>query len=263
MENELFGTFHLIMTAVSAVLIVLGGIFSTKLSMKQWFKVLLIVGIISETIKVVTYSVRNENLYGGYLPKGDLPFQLCSIQLIFIALLNFAKSEKLHRTLMGFMIPTCLVGGIAALVLSTWSSRNVPVITVQYYLYHIVIIIFAIYLLRQKEIKWEFKDYVNTLALLAFIALIVIYLNSMVYDVVGTTVDADGKIIEVEMVNRVNFMYLIDPPSEGLPYLNKDHGWLVYFVHYALLAVFVVTCFYVKPIIEKIKSLKNKEEVTA
>ena len=52
------------------------------------------IGIISEIIKVVYYIVRNESTHGGYLPKTDLPFHLCSIQIIFLAILHYSKNEK-------------------------------------------------------------------------------------------------------------------------------------------------------------------------
>ena len=35
------------------------------------------------------------------------------------------------------MLPSCLIGGIAAILIATDSARNSPIITIQYYLYHI------------------------------------------------------------------------------------------------------------------------------
>ena len=55
-------------------------------------------------------------------------------------------------------------------------------------------------------------------------------------------------------------MYVVGPPVDGLPFLNKDHGWLVYILRYSLLAVTAVTICYIKPIINFFKSLKNKKD---
>jgi uncharacterized protein with PQ loop repeat len=70
-----------------------------KQKLEKVVLIMLIIGIISETIKVIYYIVRNEATHGGYLPKSDLPFHLCSIQLIFIAILHYSKNYKLktHR----------------------------------------------------------------------------------------------------------------------------------------------------------------------
>ena len=38
-----------------------------------------------------------------------------------------------------------------------------------------------------------------------------------------------------------NFMFLTRPPMEGLPILNLDHGWYVYFLSLAALAVVLMT----------------------
>ena len=67
--------------------------------------------------------------------------------------------------------------------------------------------------------------------------------------------------------NNINFMYVVNPPQDGLPYLakypytfagEKHEGWLVYIIHYAFLGLVVVSCCYIKPIIEFFKGLKKK-----
>ena len=32
----------------------------------------------------------------------------------------------------------------------------------------------------------------------------------------------------------VNFMYVVNPPQKGLPYLNENQGWLMYMIKYAV-----------------------------
>ncbi|MCR5809346.1 MAG: YwaF family protein [Clostridiales bacterium] len=256
----MFGTKHIILIAACVAVGVLLCVFLRKTELKKWFRLLMYVGIVSETIKVFYYILSNEATYGGYLPKTDLPFHLCSIQLIFIALLNFTKSEKLHRTLMAFMIPSCLVGGAAAILIPTSSALGSPVISFQYFTYHTVIVAFAVcLLLKSKEIGWMVKDYSAALKMLAFMGFIAIYINSLAYDVVEYSV-VDG-VKNVSFVNRVNFMYVVDPPVSGLPFLNKDHGWLVYFMHLAATGVIAVTLCFIKPIIKAIASGKKPAEV--
>lgn len=255
----MFGLKHLLLLGACVCAVTALTLLGRKLPLKTWYRILLVTGIVSETLKVFSYIIANEGILGGYLPKTDLPFQLCSIQLIFIGILNFSKNEKIHRFLLAFMLPTCLIGGAAAMLLPTSSSLNMPVITVQYFLYHSVIVAFALHLLTSKEITWEVRDWLHALSFLALMGLAAIYLNSIVYDVVKT-VEADGKIVSVEYFSRVNFMYVVDPPASGLPFLNKDHGRLVYFVHYACTAVFAVTACFSAPILRALKKKTPKEK---
>ena len=61
-------------------------------------------------------------------------------------------------------------------------------------------------------------------------------------------------------------MYVVGPPQEGLPYLNKDNGWLSYIIRYAVLVIGAITLFYIKPIImtvrEKLSEVKSSEKAS-
>lgn len=244
--HDLFGTIHLIGLLASIPFIVLTIIFAKRFTLDKVIKVLLIGGIVSETIKVFFYIIHNIDKFDGwgYLPKGDLPFHLCSIQIILILILYFSKNVKFKKLLMSFMLPTCLVGGMAALLIATYSSRNFPIITVQYFGYHTMLICFAIFLLRTDEVEFTIKDYFNCLLMLVGCFFLAIYLNSWI---------RDGD-------NKVNFMYVSGPPQDNLPYLNLNQGWFVYFVRYALLAFVCCTACYIKPIIKGIKEKLNKSK---
>ncbi len=249
--TDMFGSVHIAALIATIVLVVVGFIFAKKkLNIDQITNILFIVGIISETIKVFAYILMNEAKLGGYLPKTDLPFQLCSIQIIFILILKITKNKDLKRFLYSFMAPSCLLGGIFAVLIPTSSSRSTWPITIQYFGYHAAIMIFALYLLTNLEEKFTIKDYLNSLKFLAGVAFFAFYINSMVYD----PVQAEAGI------SQINFMYVVNPPQEGLPFLNKDHGWLVYIVHYGILAVTLISLVYIVPIIKFFKGLiENKK----
>ena len=230
----MFGTKHIIVIAVCAAYIaaMLVLLAKEKPPLRLVIRALFAVGIISETLKVFTYIVINEETYGGYLPKTDLPFHLCSVQIIFMLITVLTQNEKVKSVLRAFMLPTCLIGGIAAMLIPTSSSLSNSVITVQYFLYHSSIVVYAVYLCMTDEVRFGVRDWRNALLMLSAFFFIAIYLNSWVND----------------YSHPVNFMYVVNPPVSGLPYLNKDHGWLVYMIHYAFLAFFAVTMCYIKPV---------------
>lgn len=243
--HSIFGTKHLIIVAISVLLIVGLFILARRVKFDKLCKIMLYVGIVSEIIKIFYYTVQNEEKYGGVLPKSDLPFHLCSIQIIFIVILNLSSNEKLKRFLLSFMFPSCLIGGFAAILIATSSSLNgMWIITAQYFLYHIAIVVFALNIVANREFKLQLSDYFSCLKLLLIMMFFAFYINSIVYD---------GN-------SNINFMYVASPPQSGLPYLNEDDGWLAYIIRYAILVIGCVTLCYIKPIIvairEKIKSIK-------
>ena len=118
-------------------------------------------------------------------------------------------------------------------------QQNVFLI-IQYFLYHIAISAFALRLLTDKDMKWRVPDLVNCFKFLLVMMFFAFYINSIVYD----------------GVSNINFMYVVGPPQKGLPFLNKDHGWLVYITHYAILVVVCVVLCYIKAIIDTVKERK-------
>ena len=245
----MFSTKHIVLLALCAVYAAGALVLLSKKRppLDTVTKILLAIGAVSETLKLCTYIVKNEETFGGYLPKTDLPFHLCSMQLIFMVVLVLSKSERVKRALYSFMLPTCLIGGIAALALPTSSSLSMPVITVQYFLYHASIIVFAVYLYITDEFRPEFRDYTSACLLLFAAFFVAVYLNGWIND----------------YHHPINFMYVVAPPVEGLPYLNKDHGWLTYIVHYAALAYVCVTLCFIRPVSKKIKGLFAREDGAA
>ena len=242
--NKIFGTKHLIIVAVCAVVIALGYVFSRRLSLKTVCKIFFGVGIISEIVKIFYYIIANEEKLGGYLPKTDLPFHLCSIQIIFIAVLNISGNQKLKRFLLSFMLPSCFVGGIAAILIATTSSLNTWVITFQYFIYHVTLVIFSMHLFTSKEITFTAKDYLHCLEFLLGLMFFAIYINGILYD---------GE-------SNINFMYVVSPPQDGLPFLTEKYGWGVYIAHYACTILAAVTACYVKPLYVAIKGLFDKNK---
>ncbi len=244
--HSLFGTKHLILMVISAVAIAALYFLFRKRSLQSLYRPMLLAGLASELIKVFYYILSNEAEYGGILPKTDLPFHLCSIQILFIALLVYTPNERLKDTLLCFMLPSCLFGGIAAITIATTSALNgLPILSVQYFGYHSMLSAFALVLLRSKERELTIKHYFTCLKFLVVLLLAAIYINSILYD--GNP--------------NINFMYVVSPPQSGLPFLNEDHGWLVYMSHYAFLVIFCVTLCYLKPIIISLKQMQARKKI--
>ncbi len=231
--HQIFETKHIILLIISLILIPILYFISRKITFTKMTKIMLFLGILSEIVKIFYYIITNEDTHGGVLPKTDLPFHLCSIQIIFILILNISKNEKLKKLIISFIMPSCLIGGLAALLLPTTSALNgLFILTAQYFLYHIAIMVYALFLMTSEEYNPSFGGYIDCLKMLLIIMFFAIYINSVLYD---------GE-------SNINFMYVVGPPMDGLPYLNKNGGWLSYIIKYVVLVLSSVTLFYIKPI---------------
>ncbi len=239
----MFGLKHIIILVCTVLLIVGILFFTRKWSLQKKSHAFLLIGICSEIVKIFFYIINNEETMGGILPKTDLPFQLCSIQILFIIAVRFTKSEKVRNVLLAFMMPSGLIGGAAAVFIPTSSSLNYWVITFQYYIYHAALISFAISIIMNKERRLTVKDYYSSMLFILGLMFFAIYINSIVYD--GET--------------AVNFMYVVSPPVDGLPFLTEKHGWFVYIMHYATLVVVSITACYAKPIYTALKEKFSKK----
>jgi hypothetical protein len=243
--HSIFGTKHLIILAVTIAAIVCLYLLSRRVSFSKLTKVMLYVGIVSEIIKIFYYTIANEETHGGILPKTDLPFHLCSIQIIFLLILNVSTNEKLKRFLLSFMFPSCLIGGAAAILIATTSSLNGGwILTLQYFGYHAAIMIFALRIPASFEGRLTVKDYFSCLKFLLLLMFFAFYINSIVYD----------------GASNINFMYVASPPQSGLPFLNEEHGWVVYIAHYAFLVLFCVSACYAAPIYRAIRARLGKQK---
>ena len=93
--------------------------------------VALIIAVISESVKMAgvieLVPSQNGELLLPYLPLNHLPLHFCSIQIILIAVARFMKNEKRRETLLAFMTPTCILGGIMALLMPSIFTTTISV----------------------------------------------------------------------------------------------------------------------------------------
>lgn len=249
----MFGTLHVTALIVSLVFIAAGTVLAKKVPFDKVCRSMLVIGIIAEFIKVFAYTLMNEPALDGYLPKTDLPLHLCSFQVVFMAILVLSKNENAKRVLRSFMLPTCLFGGLAAIFIPTSSAvGSLNVITFEYFGYHAAIVIFALRMLLGEDMHFAIRDYASCLVMLFVVMLAAVYINSILYNGVSDTnfvyEVTDGVNTGTIQLTNVNFMYVVSPPVNGLPFLNEDHGWAVYFAHYLCLCVFCITLVYIKPV---------------
>jgi hypothetical integral membrane protein (TIGR02206 family) len=238
----MFSLNHILFLIISVCLIVLFLFLSKKYSWKleKITFVCCILSVISETTKIFSNIIETSD--GGYLDPGALPFHLCTMQIFLLFYCWLSKNEKGKKIVRDFMFPTMLLGAVMALLIPTEEVLFTTSYAYYAFLFHAMLVFYAINLIRSKNVVVNLKTFItNSCLLLAFVFLNV-WINSALsyYD--------------------TNFMFLRRPPIDGLPILNIDNGWVVYFISLVLFGLVLFTILHLPFIIIEHKN-KQKQIV--
>ena len=222
----MFTTNHFILLAMALVVVFLVIFlnYKFKFTYEQNIKALFVVGIISEIIKIASVMVYRVGgtfeTTGGYIEPESLPFHLCTIQIFFVfALVFFIKNEKAKQVLLQFMFPTMCIGAALALLIPTDGTEFGELRTYQYFIYHGYLVGFAVYLVMSKTIIITWTTLFRNIAILFMFSIFAIYLNGIM------------------QYANTNYMFVSRPPIDGLPILNLNQGWYVYYLKLSMTAV--------------------------
>jgi hypothetical integral membrane protein (TIGR02206 family) len=215
----MFSTAHFIWLSVIAVMIVAASLILKKFgtshaAVQRTVFVLLVV------LKLFHLALSmKESVHGGMvIDQTQLSFHLCSVMIYSVILINVIKNEKFVKTMKSFMVPCMLIGALMALLIPT-EGVDVTVPRVwQYMLIHGTLVFYGFYLALIERVDMSVRAYLTNLKLLSVVVVMAFLMNS-VLEAFGT-----------------NFLFLRYPPMDGLPILNLDHGWYVYFVSLAAVA---------------------------
>lgn len=160
-----------------------------------------------------------ESPYGGFvISQTQLSFHLCSLMIYLIVLTNVIRNEKFVSVMQSFMVPCMLIGAAMALLIPTEGvSAAVPRVW-QYMLIHGGLVFYGIYLMVYEKADLTFRAFLCNLKLLLIVVVAAFLMNSVLEQY------------------EVNFLFLREPPMEGLPILNLNNGWFVYFISLAIIA---------------------------
>lgn len=257
----MFTVQHFIWLGITAIIIFFSLFFLLKNrpSLKDFLTICCYICIASELIKIFStvkiVPSSDGSLYFPYLQTQHLPFHLCSIQIIFIFYARFAKDGKVKDRLLGFMYPTTIIGALFALALPSIFSTTISInqafthpMAYQFFSYHAMLIVAGVYIFVCKKETFTTSYYFSTELILFGIAIISIYVNSMV----ATPVYKNGELVSLEYIT--NFFYTIKTPVGIL--LKEKWQWFIYLGILIALAFLTIGIAYI-PIF--VKSHKNKK----
>ena len=282
--TKFFGTNHIILLCISVVLIIGLSIVIAKTNIKfsTILNIMLVIWALSELIKLFsnmhylilgadeTYRIikvieyvgdkvkEGDVLVRAFYPRSQLPFHLCSIQPIFILIVKLTKNEKLKDALLKLIFPTATLGAFIAIIICTITVRwNNPQVY-EYFFFHAFLVIFAISIVTKKQIEITWKSHLQTMGIMLLIFIASIWVNSILSVTSVDPSDIVLKSTDIDTYIYTNFFYSMKPPLDGLPILNLDNGWFVYFITIVLIGLIAISLLQLPFIIKN--ALKAKEQ---
>lgn len=253
----MFSTGHFIWIGISFCLIAAGlaVCFRRQPEENRLLKICLVLGILSEAVKLlsvmrilpmVDIAVSGSGLdyqyagqYTPYLEMADLPLELCSLQIAFIAAMLFSKTPVWRSRLRALIFITGVIGGLMGIglaqVMVDYSSVRQCFTSArlyQFFLYHSMVVVLSLYLGLGPYSDVSFRSFRPTLAMLVLMDLPTFYLNS----VFSQAVYDDGK--PVGIVYRANFFSSYVNPL-GLV-LTERWQWVAYLAVRLVLAAALI-----------------------
>ena len=229
---------------ISAIIITTLTILSLKLKWNKQLVTYIMAGvcIVSELVKIFSHMQPVYDEEGYVIMRYALPLHLCSIFIFVIFYLALSKNEERKNVLISFLVPIGIIGSLIALLLATSGVDFKAPYAYQAYIYHACLLWYSLYFVLTKQVDLGKKAYIRNLIILFSLAIVMIWINGALYD--------DGSY-------NVNFMFLVRPPADGLPFLNLKHGWYAYFAHLSFSGIVLETLFSLPYILKERKRKEN------
>lgn len=236
----MFTTEHFIWIALCLAFVIFMTRFCLKkqISLKLAAQIMVVICLFSEISKIMSGMMESPN-GGMFLDPQSLPFHLCSLILFGIIYITFGKDGLLKQTIIDFVAALGTLGSIAAILIPTNGTDFTSIDAYQCFVYHAGLLWFSLYLIFSGRARMDMAALGRNLTILFFLTLLMIYVNGALssYD--------------------TNFMYVVRPPMENLPYLNLEKGWYVYFLHLLALGLTLLCLFYAPFLLYRQKNAKK------
>ena len=236
----MFTTEHFIWIALCLAFVIFMTRFCLKkqISLKLAAQIMVVICLFSEISKIMSGTMESPN-GGMFLNPQSLPFHLCSLILFGIIYITFGKDGLLKQTIIDFVAVLGTLGSIAAILIPTNGTDFTSIDSYQCFVYHAGLLWFSLYLIFSGNARMDMAALGRNLTILFFLTLLMIYVNGALssYD--------------------TNFMYVVRPPMENLPYLNLEKGWYVYFLHLLALGLTLLCLFYAPFLLCRQKNAKE------
>lgn len=199
-----------------------------------------IVPIVKEVVKDGKIIYEETGKFYPYIKSEHLPFELCSMQIVFLFLARVVKNEKWKRRIYSLIYGSALLGGILAIFLSSIApdfGSTIEFLTSirawEFYIYHAMIIVVAIAIARDEKCYLRFSDAKWTCIILLMLDMITFYSNS----IFSIPVYENEKLIG--LTHSANYFSSYDSPL-GFTIHTKNEYLLYLLTRLLIVGIFIV-----------------------
>lgn len=261
----MFSVYHFLWLVIAGVLVA-GGLVvlcRRRVPLRTVLTAACVGAVLSECVKVFCtvemVPSQDGSMVFPYLKPQELPLHLCSMQILLIFYVRFAKNSARRTMLLAFMYPTCFLGGLAALALPSIYSANMVApaqsflqpLAYQFFLYHTMLVLLGLYILLSRQVVLRPRHFGTTMGLLGALAFVSIYLNSIFAGATYT----NGVLMHVDYTP--NFMFTYQPPIPVT--LTTIGDWGLYLLVLCVLATALVALCYV-PVFQRSRTQRSKKK---
>lgn len=235
----MFSNGHCIFILISIVLIAAGLVICCRLkpSVDRLLRIALIAALALEVFKTLyvmeivpvvepfvengVFGYREIGGFTAFLEAEHFPYELCSLQIVFMFFAIMVRSDTWKHRIYATIYGTALIGGTIALLLSSIAPDYDSTAAFlssprawEFFLYHSLIIIVALYIGMSRECRLRFTDFVWMIITVTVLDIASFYINSLC----SVPVYYGGHLVGVEYA--VNYFSSYNDPL-GIPMPEK------------------------------------------
>lgn len=246
----MFTVNHLIWTLICIAVVIAATRYLQKhrVPLKRFLNVACAMCVASELIKTFSAFRMVPSADGSvmypYIEMQHLPLHLCSLQIILIFYVRFAKDSDFKEMLLAFMYPTCLIGAALAIAMPSIFPESIDVsqafthpLAYQYFLYHAMLVTLGIHIAFSGQVNIRRRHYFSTMGILGVLAFLSLYVNS----IFSAATYHNGELVSVDYTPNLFFTY--EPPIPIV--LTELWHWYCYLGVIIALAFGLIALFYI------------------
>lgn len=207
------------------------------------FTTIEIVPLVDEVVTNGQLTYRETGAFSPYLMTEHLPFELCSLQMLFMFLALTVGDPVWKRRLYAIIYGTALPGGLLALFLSSIAPEFETAAAFltsprawEFYIYHAMIIVVALSIAFDRDTDLRFRDIRWPVCAIVGLDFLSLYLNSLL----SVPVFQDGQL--KGLTYALNFFSSYDDPL-GLTLSDKQQYLLYLLIRYLIGTVVLLLTF--------------------
>ena len=239
----MFSTNHILILCISAAAVSIAAALSVraKLSSRKASIIFFIICCASEIVKDLVKIIPST--FGGFvLDPGDIPLHLCSIVIFAMFYIVVSKNSEKREHIKTAVTVIGLVAPAFAMLIPTQGVSFTEIIVYQYFIYHAALLWYALHHVLTGQVRFGVREYLRDLIYLVVTVMTLLYMNSAL------------------SIYGVNYCFLREPPVDGLPILNLNHGWLAYFSALMTIGVLSVTAVHLPSMLKELLAKKRRKQ---